>query len=158
MPKSQANDLEDSFSSLHLEELVQEKKECSRQPAAESSDNNSMDFGLLIGHMQVLQSLEQLIITKPPAPVFPNPIKDRRWQARLQLLSALKDERLEEFQAYYHLSQEDIMSIGLHVHLCQELNDTIQWDLIFQILFPDSQQNIKTWDPLESLVDFCYDE
>jgi hypothetical protein len=158
MPKSQANELDESRSSLHLDDLIQEKEACAREPASESSDNSSIDSGLLIGHMQVLQSLEQLTKTKAPAPAFRNPLKDRRLRARLQLLSALEHDRLEEFQAYYNLSQEDIMSIGMHVHLCSELNENIHWDLIFQIMFPGSQFNNEIWDPLKSLVALALEE
>jgi hypothetical protein len=155
---------DDSCLSLPLDEIISEddvekskKQEESLTPSM-YLENSSIDLGLLIGHMQVLQSLESLTQTKALASVGHCALKDRRLRARLHLLGAIERESLEEFQECYQLSDEDVLTIAMHIELCQELDEDVQWDLIFQILFPEPHWNNKIWDPLESLVALALEE
>jgi hypothetical protein len=146
---------EPSFgASMILEDLEQE------EPSSSSHNSSSIDFGLLMGHMQVLQSLEQLTKVKAAAvsSTVRYSLRDRRLRARLLLLAALEQDRLEDFQGCYQLSDPDVLTIGMHIQLCQELHEDIRWDLIFQILFPEPHYNSKIWDPLESLVAMVLEE
>lgn len=167
---------------------------------------NSIDVNLLIGHMQVLQSLEKLThikasqsvlgigesgdgddddgrssglssylpdvhrrqpqnLTKIPSSSSSSTSNDptttstttdmqdqRCIQARVDLLAALHDNSMDVFQSHYGLADGDILTIELHADLCDHLKEEISWELIYQILFPQSQLFTKkaTWDPLKS--------
>lgn len=139
---------------MTLEDLKHE------EPSSSSHNSSSIDFGLLMGHMQVLQSLEQLTKIKATAvsSTIRYSLRDRRLRARLLLLAALEQDRLEDFQVCYQLSEPDVLTIGMHIQLCQDLHEDIRWDLIFQILFPEPHYNAKIWDPLEALVAIVLEE
>ena len=55
----------------------------------------------------------------------------------MQLASALEHDRLPDFQRYYNLTEEELMMIGMHVHLATEMQEDVHWDLVYQIMFPE---------------------
>jgi hypothetical protein len=121
-----------------------------QESSSSSHNSSSIDFSLLTGHMQVLRSLEQL--TKVKAAVVSLTIRyslrDHCLRARLLLLVALEQDQSKDLQVCYQLPESDVLTIGMHIQLCQELREDIHWDLIFQILFHEPHYNAKIWDPL----------
>lgn len=162
--------VDDSSCSTQMEDVI-----VSKEPTTETMDDNliihnnsttgpndsSINLGILIGHMQVLQSLEDLTNFKASRTSIlkaSRRVKDRNLRARLHLLVAHENDCMDEFQRCYELSKEDVETIATHVRLCSECNEDIRWSTIFQILFPDPQQNERIWDPLESLVQLALEE
>ena len=83
--------------------------------------------------------LEEWVKTKTaPDPLkFDQSLKEKWTIARLQLASALEHDRLPDFQRYYNLTEEELMMIGMHVHLATEMQEDVHWDLVYQIMFPE---------------------
>ena len=173
-------DLAELTSSLHIKEGAETTAEETREKEDEQSiaacvtppktdpnmthsnrnNESSIDLALLIGHMQVVQSLEDLMKVRGKEAEQSSvkkkknqlSLKEKRLQARWGLVAALESDMQakEFFRRQYDLSEDEMGIITTHLTLCEELHDDIRWDLIFQIIFPDAGVR---WDLVNRVID-----
>jgi hypothetical protein len=121
-------------------------------------------IGSRVGNMQVFPTLEDLkTSTQKESDIQALPLPQQKTQLRRELQDSMSSglsenhiETLKFLQSRYGLCDEDLQVISSHLALCQETNQDIRWDLVFGIIFPDSDVDWDHWDrivdPLGILV------
>jgi hypothetical protein len=109
----------------------------------------------LLGHLQVILCLDALMKYPNDDETSPDvlPPIEAKIRARWGLVNALgKTEEAkqaqEDFALHYGLLSTDVDELISHLRLCERTGADVRWDLVYQMVFPDSEIRWGVFDQI----------
>jgi hypothetical protein len=149
------------------EEGSQDSASCTSvgEPEVEAHDASAgidmKGVQFLLGHLQVILNLDALMKYPHEDETSPNvlPPIEAKIRARWGLINALgKTEEAKQaqkdFALEYGLLSTDVDELISHLRLCERTGVDVRWDLVYQMVFPESEIRWGVFDQILQPADF----